>query len=294
MPFQADRVGQGGIWGDLVVEEFAPQPPTEMATPAADHHQINVSFSQEWARREWSGQSRSGIFSKNEVAVIAAEESVSWVCPHGSAHCLHIHLPRRAIALVHERDIELAPARAPLTSTLGCQDDTILRLAFLLYDELRAPKWGMKLFIDTLTLQLAIALVRRQMAAIGEGVGSGTADMPADIARVIDYIDAYLGTTMSVTDLAAICELPEMQFLRRFKRVTGLPPHRFVIRRRAQRAAEILRHDTEGLPLSILALELGFCDQTHFTKVFKANHGVTPARYRKAARSYYPGTALDP
>lgn len=285
VPFAPNRIGEGGMWGDLIVEEFTPQPPTEMLTPAESHHQINVSFSREWALREWSGQSRSGIYAEDEVAVIGAGQNVRWAWPYGSAHCVHVHLPPHLVALVADDVDGSAGWSADIQSTLGCQDDLIRRLLRLLYDELRAPSWASKLFVESVTLQLCIALLRRR-PSMPETVSRLSGRLPADIARAIDYIDAYLGRSMSLGELAEVCDLSTYQFLRRFKRATGFPPHRFVMQRRAERAAELLRSADDEVSLAALATELGFADQTHFTKVFKRIHGVTPARYRALARSY--------
>ncbi|MDD9911221.1 MAG: AraC family transcriptional regulator [Ahrensia sp.] len=285
VPFAPRRIGEGGVWGELIVEEFAPQPPTEMETPAETHHQLNACFSSEWALRRWSGRSRSGIFSREDVAIIAAGEPVHWAWPYGSAHCVHVHLPERLLNMVAD-DIGAPRQRiAHIDSTLGCQNDLLQRLLWSLYCELRKTGPGSRLFVDTIAVQLCIAMIRRQ-PDVSDQDAKRAERLPTDIGRVVDYIEAHLGESISLGDLASLCDLTTHQLLRRFKRATGLPPHRFVMQRRAERAAETLRKDASETPLASLAAELGFADQTHFTKVFKQHVGMTPARYRALAKSY--------
>jgi AraC-like DNA-binding protein len=65
-----------------------------------------------------------------------------------------------------------------------------------------------------------------------------------------------------------------MHFASQFRAATGLRPHDFVMRRRIERAEELLR-DT-ALPLVEVALSVGFQTQAHFTTVFRALVLETP------------------
>jgi len=69
---------------------------------------------------------------------------------------------------------------------------------------------------------------------------------------------------------------------RAFRRYFGKSITQFVRERRLQRAAELLRN--EEAPLAQIALECGFCDQSHFTNVFRHYAGITPSRIRLRAR----------
>jgi AraC family transcriptional regulator len=64
-----------------------------------------------------------------------------------------------------------------------------------------------------------------------------------------------------------------------FKTSTGLPPHRYVITRRVERAKRLLR-DGGDLTMAQVAARTGFWDQGHFTRHFKRLVGVTPKRFR--------------
>jgi AraC-like DNA-binding protein len=68
-----------------------------------------------------------------------------------------------------------------------------------------------------------------------------------------------------------------------FRQAVGLPPHAYQLQLRLSHARNLL---AQGFPISYVAHETGFFDQTHFTKQFKRHVGVTPGTYRKTAKFY--------
>jgi AraC-like DNA-binding protein len=85
----------------------------------------------------------------------------------------------------------------------------------------------------------------------------------------------------SLLDLARLTGLSRYQVLRRFERAYGLPPHAWLLRRRAERARVLIR---DGCTLAVAAVETGFADQSHMTRVFARQFGFTPGAWRRAAR----------
>jgi AraC family transcriptional regulator len=102
---------------------------------------------------------------------------------------------------------------------------------------------------------------------------------PRRLKAVLVYIRDRLDDALTLRDLAAIAHLSPYHFARRFKESTGLPPHRYIIARRIERAKHLLRGEEE-LSLAQVAAQTGFWDQGHFTRHFKRLVGVTPKRYR--------------
>jgi AraC-like DNA-binding protein len=102
----------------------------------------------------------------------------------------------------------------------------------------------------------------------------------AAVAR--DLIDARVVEPVRLLDLARACDEPPLRVLRAFRAAYGLPPHRYQLQRRVQLAQGRLR---AGADLAALAAELGFADQSHFTRVFKSVVGVPPGTYQRAAAS---------
>ena len=78
-------------------------------------------------------------------------------------------------------------------------------------------------------------------------------------------------------ELEAITGLTRYDLARQFRLVFGTSPHRYLLMRRLDLARRLMHG---APPLADVAAEAGFADQAHFTRVFKAAFGLTPARYR--------------
>ena len=97
------------------------------------------------------------------------------------------------------------------------------------------------------------------------------------LTRVIDYVHDNLDAGIRLADLAAVARLSEFHFARLFERSVGLAPHQYVIAQRVERAKTLI---AEGrLTLAMIAAEVGFADQAHLTRHFKALVGCTPGRF---------------
>ena len=98
------------------------------------------------------------------------------------------------------------------------------------------------------------------------------------LKRVVEYVENHLSEKIALSDLAAVAGLSRMHFASQFRTATGLRPHEFLLRRRIQRAEELLRNTT--MPIVEIPLRVGFQTQAHLTTVFKRFAGCTPARWR--------------
>lgn len=100
--------------------------------------------------------------------------------------------------------------------------------------------------------------------------------------RVTAYIDAHLAGSIRNRDLAAAAKLSCGYFCQSFKDSFGCPPHSYILRRRVERAKELL--ETTITPLSQIALDCGFADQSHFSRIFRRVTGEAPRLWRHKHR----------
>lgn len=105
---------------------------------------------------------------------------------------------------------------------------------------------------------------------------------PGAMRRVREHIEQHLCNRIELMDLATLVGLSECHFSRAFKQSIGVPPHRYLMRRRIAVAADLVA--TTDCALSEIALEVGFCDQSHFTRLFSAMVGETPRAFRRRHR----------
>jgi AraC-like DNA-binding protein len=125
----------------------------------------------------------------------------------------------------------------------------------------------------------ALRLLWDRYGTLGPARGPAAAAC-ATTAR--DLIESRLTERVSLLELARACQTTPLGLLRAFRAAHGMPPHRYQLQRRVEFARQRLRGPAH-LELATLAAELGFADQSHFTRVFKSVVGVTPGAYRRAA-----------
>jgi len=126
---------------------------------------------------------------------------------------------------------------------------------------------------DALVLRLAEALCDADPACAAAPV---RVDRRA-VARARALLDAAIARVVSSSELEAATGLTRHELARQFRAALGTSPYRYSLMRRLDRAAALLRR---GEPLADVALDTGFADQAHLTRMFKAAHGLPPARHR--------------
>jgi PAS domain S-box-containing protein len=110
----------------------------------------------------------------------------------------------------------------------------------------------------------------------------GTTDLLPEgyrqFSKVIATVEERYRSSLEVSELAQIACLSESQFRKRFVKLFKISPSKFINRIRVQTAARLLLSSKE--PISEIALQCGFCDQSYFTRQFSHFFGLTPKRYR--------------
>ena len=97
--------------------------------------------------------------------------------------------------------------------------------------------------------------------------------------RVLEHIEANLATPLRNRELAALVDFSEFHFNVAFRNSLGTSPHEFLIRRRIERAQQLML-STE-MPLCDIAAECGLADQAHLSRLFRKVVGETPAAWRR-------------
>jgi AraC family transcriptional regulator len=104
----------------------------------------------------------------------------------------------------------------------------------------------------------------------------------SQLRRVVAFMTEHVADNLALDELASLVNLSAKHFARAFRQSTGVPPHRWLIERRIDRAKNLLA--TADLGLAEIALACGFADQSHFTAAFRRGTGVTPGTYRQETR----------
>ena len=98
------------------------------------------------------------------------------------------------------------------------------------------------------------------------------------LQQTIDYIQAHLDEKLSLESIASALNLSVHYFCELFTQSMGIPPYKYVLQQRVDRAKQLLRNHEKSL--SEIALDCGFANQSHFNRHFTKLIGITPRRYR--------------
>jgi AraC-like DNA-binding protein len=100
------------------------------------------------------------------------------------------------------------------------------------------------------------------------------------LLRAKDLVDARYREPLDVRMLARAARLSPAHFSREFRRAFGEPPHKYLLMRRMERAAALLRNTDRSVV--DICLAVGFRSVGSFTTMFRRTFGVSPTAYRAA------------
>jgi AraC family transcriptional regulator len=199
-----------------------------------------------------------------------ADGACAW---DGPSTFLNVHFEPGLIAdVTGGAPVDFAPRYAHV-------DDTALRIALDLHAA-TGDDPVTRIYRQSMTLALAAHVVRALDRTQPALAPSSRLDDPR-LARVADHVDANLTGDLSLDSLAAVAAMSPFHFARAFRTATGEPPHRFVMRRRVERAKVLLK--TTTLPIAEIAFRVGWENPGHFAQAFKAVAGATPGEWRKGS-----------
>ena len=112
------------------------------------------------------------------------------------------------------------------------------------------------------------------------------------LLRAKDRMDAASHEDWPVRRLASVSGVSEAHFARSFKQAFGLPPHRYLLTRRIEKATALLR-DTD-LPITDIAFETGWSSLGTFGRIFRDITGKSPVEFRLADKAAHHELELVP
>lgn len=124
----------------------------------------------------------------------------------------------------------------------------------------------------------ALQILQQQNKPSLQARGSGLTTWQA--RRIDRYVERHLDSRIQSRDLAAVTGLSVSHFCHAFRQTFAETPRNFVAKRRIALAQRLLRAQQESL--AQIALKCGFCDQSHFSRVFLKFNGMGPKAWQSA------------
>jgi AraC family transcriptional regulator len=170
------------------------------------------------------------------------------------------------------------PRRLQVFNRFQARDAQIEHIGWALKAEMENGYPSGRSYMDALATALATRIVRNH-SSLARAHRPMKAAMPGrKLKAVLGYIEDNLGRDLGLGEIAAAAGLSVSHFKTLFRKSLGMPPHQYLLRRRVERAAMQLR--SGNMPIGQIALENGFCHQSHLALHTRRVLGVTPQELR--------------
>jgi len=201
-------------------------------------------------------------------------------CIRSPFHGLFFHLSRHTLdAIADEADARpIVELKVPFGPSVD--DPTIRNLGTSLLSAFQFPEQASRLFLDHVTLAVGVHVAHAYggMRLPRRPATGGLA--PWQERRAKELLSANLNGDCALREIAQECGLSLSHFSKAFRVSVGMAPHQWLVKRRVDRAKDLLRNRTS--PLAEVALASGFGNQSHFTRVFTREVGISPGAWRRS------------
>ena len=225
---------------------------------------------------EWlvHGSWRGATLNKGDLCLAPHGEfrSVAWHSPYD---LLLVSISPQLVAEARTDARELRPVE--VTSQRAFRDLNVESICRLLLADTAAGTPVGPIYGEHLASALAVYLAEQFGDAPPQRHATGNSLPGPVLKRVCELIEARLSTPIGLQDLAREANMSRFHFSRMFHNSTGENPHRYLVKRRIERAKEML---ARGCSYDEVADATGFTNRTHFASLFRKYTGFTPRKFR--------------
>ena len=266
----SDRAG----W-DKVGLVYELEPVGEMPETVTSSHVIVVCQGDFQASFQVNGQWHHEQYTHGDVAIVAAGELFPRVRVDREVPLLELLLSPDT--LINAIDEKISP-KMQMRSHLRLRDPLIQQMALALKTELEIAGEDSKLYADSMATALGAHILRRY-AVKSPVIKEYKGGLPTyQLKLIIEYVQTHLDRDLTLTKLANLISISPHYFASLFKQSTGTSPHKYITKCRLEKAKTLMRQ--RDLPIAFICQEVGFKNQSHFTRVFRQYFQITPKAYR--------------
>lgn len=212
------------------------------------------------------------------ASVVPAGSDSRWSANAGDVDCVHLHLSPDRMEQLIGSDVTKGQPLEVLPNMLAA-DDALTFIGRACAAELRQPGIAGRALMESLAVNLGVRLLRHYSSMSKLSAENNHAMAPYRLQLAREFIEAYLGEDIGLSEIAGAAGLSVFHFSRCFRTSTGRSPYRYLVERRIAKAKDLLRNSS--LAVSQIALICGFSSQQHLASTFTKLVGSSPGRYRR-------------
>lgn len=224
-----------------------------------------------------NGRTRRGREVAGDLDIIPADTRCSWETKQAGS-LLVVVVPRALLQAVASQ-LEMDPAHVELADRFQLRDPHIEHIGWALKADIEAGSTGGRLFRESLGTALATRLLQRhnvRSLPMRDPRGGLSA---SKLKHLVTHIEDNLESELSLAEIASVADMSVSHLKTLFRRSTGVPVHQYILRRRVERAKELLQE--ESLSITQVAFATGFAHQSHLARHMRKILGMTPAAVRR-------------
>jgi AraC-like DNA-binding protein len=251
--------------------------------PTEDAYSFNINFLQQASYSvSWKGRTAERYFFDVGDSTMFDYKEAFTSTLHSPLDAARLYVPRLALQdFIREEyglsEVHLKPPQQVL------RDPILYHLGACVGALCEHPEENNSLLVDHIALSLQVHLYQTYSVTAARNSKTRGGLAPWQESRAKEVMDVHLDKEITIAQLAHECGLSPSQFARAFRQSTGFPPHRWLLRRRIERAQELLL--TSEKTLAEIASSCGFFDPSHLTRAFGQAVGTSPGLWRRTRQS---------
>ena len=237
--------------------------------PRHAHDQFGIGVLHSGAQRSWSGIGPVEATAGDVITVNPGEMHDGDPVQGRMRSWRMLYLDPSLVAQALREDLR----RGVEIARPALHDPVLVHRFVQLFDDVAAPA------PDALAVEERLLGTLAHLMARHGSRPSPVRGPPPPVARALRHMDEAPERPVTLAELAALSGVSRFQLLRGFKHAVGTTPHAYLLQRRVRLARRLL---AARMRPAEAAAEAGFADQSHLTRAFGRQLGITPARYRAA------------
>lgn len=230
-----------------------------------------------------AGRHHCGTSVRGDIHIIPADTPSAWDV-RGKDTFLTLSVSPSLLKRV-AKELGHDPDGIEIRNRFQVRDTQLENIGWALKEEMECGYPSGQLYFDSLAAAVTTRLIRYHSSKSVDVKRPNKRLSDRRLRQVFVYIEDNLAENIALSDLAAVVGLSVSHFNVLFREAVGLSPHQYLIRRRIERAKDLLG---EGkLSISQIATESGFAHQSHLARHMRRMLGVAPKALRKQCESAF-------
>lgn len=270
--------GDGQGWSQVGLRSYHYQGQDVLVPALSDYMLVSYQSGVTPMQRRFEGRWKNETLGPGAVSLLTRAQHAEWAWTE-PVTVTHLYLSPNLLSAVAGEAMDCQVDQVELADVLRTDDPVLTNVVDAIAAEAGQEAMGGALYVESIARALCVHLLRRY-ASIKLPVRPQLHRLtPREERWIRDYIEDHLAGSLTLAGMAKSLGMTTDLFTRRFRATLGRPPYRYVTERRVARARMLLAQRV--LSVKEIAGLCGFSDQSHLTRVYTRETGVSPAAFRK-------------